>query len=849
MSPILARASSNFLGRHISQLILTILSIALGVAVVVSVDLAKNSALESFSRAVQAVTGHATHRIVGGPKGLSEQLYKKLRLSEDIGFLAPRVEGLARIGDESSTIVRILGVDPVSEGDFQSDWYTDLGSKHSEIDLTRLMVVPSTVIVTDDMAKHLTVKNWESFDVLIGTTRKPVVVSAVMSSQSSSSGTALNNLLITDISTAQELLGVVGRLSYIDLILDDIPNKQGMLNKIKKILPENVELIIQGSGQRSVQEMTRAFYTNLTALSMLSLVVGMFLIFNTMTFLVVQRRELMGGLRALGVTGRQIFWLILSEAALIGVLGTVVGLLVGTGLSHIFLELISTTLNQAYSFLTSPQINISLFILAKGALLGIGSTIVSAIIPAKDAARYSPLQVMRRSQLELNTRATLFNKTIIGTLSLAIGFITLIIPSKSIELGFVSQLFVVLGFALLTPILTVLMMEFIRPTLARKFGVIGYLPIRFITASLSRTGIAIAALMVAIATSNGIELMVGSFRISVLQWLDSRLDAEIYISNSVPTSIGFARSLVQQVKDISGVKAVSTVYRLKITRQGVTTRINAYQMAPISFAGFHFTEGISDQIWKVFEEEDVVIVTEAYSYLHDIKVGHELMLRTERGDRAFRVIGVYRDYNSGVGIVSMSRKTFDKYWSDESCSGIWVYTVKGIDLNVVRTAIENIGDISQLLEITEQKRIVELSMEIFDQAFAITQVLKWLATTIAFVGVFSALMALELERTWEYGVLRAIGITPSQLRIVVYTETGFMGFIAGILALPLSCLIAWILIFVINQRSFGWSMDFVLDWSVLAQGLVLSLSAALLAGIYPARKLSKLNPVDALRAE
>ena len=849
MIPLFARASGNFLRRHISQLTLTILSIALGVAVVVSVDLAKTSALESFDHAVQAVTGRATHRIVGGPNGLDERVYKRLRLSGDIRYLAPKVEGLARIDDESRTIVRILGVDPISEREFQSDWYKGLSAKQSNINLTTLMVEPSTVIITDGTARHLAIENQQSFDVLIGTTRKPVIPSAILPPQSSSSEQALRDLLIADISTAQELLGLVGRLSYIDLILDDTPSHRGMLEKIKNMLPEYAELITQGSGQQSVQEMTRAFYTNLTALSMLSLVVGMFLIFNTMTFLVVQRREILGGLRALGVTRRQVFWLILSEATLIGVAGTVVGILVGIGLSHVFLELISKTLNQAYSFLTSPQIIISSIILAKGALLGIGATIVSAIIPAKAAARYSPLQVMRRSQLELHTRTALFTKTIIGSLSLLAGFVTLFIPSKSIELGFVSQLFFVVGFALLTPILTVLMMEIIRPALARKFGVIGYLPTRFITASLSRTGIAIAALMVAIATSNGIELMVGSFRVSVLQWLDARLDAELYISNPAPTSTGLSRPLVRRIKDISGVGAVSTVLRMKITRKGLVTRLNAYQMAPESYTGFHFTEGASDKIWNLFETKDVVIVTEAYSYLHDVKVGQKLMLRTEKGDRAFRIAGAYRDYNSGRGIVSMSRKTFNRYWSDDRLSGIWVYTGKEVDLNLVRTAIDNVSDTDQVLEITEQKRIVDLSMDVFDQAFAITEVLRWLVATIAFVGVFSALMALELERTREYGVLRAIGVTPGQLRTVIYTETGFMGLIAGIPALPLSCLIAWILIFVINRRSFGWSMDFILDGGVLAQGLGLSLLAALLAGIYPANKISRLNPVEALRTE
>lgn len=855
MSSILRRASSNFLKQHKSQLALTIFGIAIGVAVVVSVELAKHSALEAFDQAVRVVVGRATHRIIGGPGGLNDQLYTQLRLSGEVALLAPRVDGLAKYQDEQGSIIHLLGVDPMAEIEFGSDWYrsANQSAQGDAIDFGRLITEPGTVVVTRDTAHRLAIEKEQSFELLIGTQRKQVTLVGILSLQHADTEQALNDFLITDIATAQELLGMVGRLSYIDLLVKEGQNNRQQLEKIKALLPKDADLIVQGSGQRSVREMTRAFYANLTALSTLSLIVGMFLIYNTMTFLVVQRRQLIGRLRALGVTQRQIFQLILSEAALIGLIGTIVGLLAGIALSHVFLGLIGTTLDQTFFTLTSPALSISPLILAEGMSLGIGATILSAILPAVGASRFSPLQVMRRSQIESHTRSLVFRFTLGGILVLIIGAGILLIPTKSIGLGFIGQLILVIGFAMLTPVLTVTMMAFIRPIFARMFGVMGYLPARFVTASLSRTGVAISALMVAIAISIGLQLMVGSFRLSVFNWLEQRLDAELYISNPAPASSaaasGLSLQLVQRIQKLPGVTAVSTVHRVSIKTKSEVTRVNVYQMAPVTFAGFRFTQGSPDQIWEAFEHDDAVIVTEAYAYLHNVQVGNRLKLRTERGERDFRLVGIYTDYNSGRGIVSMSRRTFDRYWDDHRYSGIWVYAEEGSDLDVLRTQVRNISDSGQTLQITEQKRIIELSMDIFDQAFAITDVLRYLAATIAFVGVFGALMALELERTREFGILRANGITPGQLRTILCAETGFMGFIAGTLALPLACCIAWILIFVVNRRSFGWSMDFTLDPGVLAQGFGLALLAAVLAGIYPANKMAKLKPADALRTE
>ena len=475
MSAIARRASLRFLTRHKGQLALAVLGIALGVAVVISVELAKNSALEAFDKAVEAVVGRATHRIIGGSGGLAEEVYAKIRLSGLVEALAPRVEGFARFGDGSGPLVRILGIDPVAERQFESDWYryANQSEQNDNIDLLGLMTEPGAVIVAHDTAMNLGIKKGQTFNLLVGTQYKKALLNGILPHSQPATEQALKNLLIADIATVQEILGLYGRLTYIDLIEGDMKAGSDRLEKIKISLPEDAEFVVQGSGQREVREMTQAFYTNLTSLSVLSLLVGMFLIYNTITFLVLQRRELFGSLRALGVTPRQVLLLVLSEAVVIGLISSLLGMMIGIGLSHIFLRLISITLNQAFFFLMPPGLAVSPQILVAGILLGLVATVVSALRPAIEASRYAPLQIMRRSRIEVQKRVALSSGTAAGLAVLLGGIAILYIPVASIAVGFIGQLVFVVGFAMLTPVLAVAMMTMLRPLISRAFGVMG----------------------------------------------------------------------------------------------------------------------------------------------------------------------------------------------------------------------------------------------------------------------------------------------------------------------------------------------------------------------------------------
>jgi putative ABC transport system permease protein len=243
-----------------------------------------------------------------------------------------------------------------------------------------------------------------------------------------------------------------------------------------------------------------------------------------------------------------------------------------------------------------------------------------------------------------------------------------------------------------------------------------------------------------------------------------------------------------------------------------------------------------------------VLASEPLAYRRGLGPGAAIRLRTDRGEREFRVAGVFRDYGSAAGVVAMSRATYDAHWDDRAISGLALEAVPGQDVDALVAALRD-GTGGQEAVIRSSRALREASLAIFDRTFAITGVLRLAIVLVAFIGVLSALLAWQLERAREVGVLRALGCSPAEIGRMVLTQTGLMGLLAGALALPVGVALAAALIFVINRRSFGWTMPLDVSPAVLAEGLALAVGAALLAGLYPARRMARASPAEALREE
>ena len=874
MTRQLARIAVRHLARHPWQLGLAVLGIALGVAVAVSIDLANESARRAFSLATVAVTGRATHQVVGGPSGLPDDFYRVLKLQLGARLAAPVLSGDVAAVDRPGRTFTVLGVDPFAEAPFRP--YLDAqgvraaggstvpgaatGERRDPPPRDRLSTVaalvtrPGTILVARPTARELGIGVGDRLAVRAAGTRRELTVVGLLDPVDGASARALDGLLVTDISSAQEIFGAAGRLARIDLIAADDEAGRALLGRIAGALPPGAELVAAGARAGTTAQMIRAFQWNLTALSLLALVVGMFLIYQTMTFSVVQRRPLIGALRAIGVTRAEIFALVMIEAALIGVVGTAAGLTLGVGLARGLLSLVTRTINDLYFVLSVRDVALDPLALAKGVLLGVGATLAAALAPALEATGAPPRVVMSRGALETGARRMVPRVTWLGGGLLAGGAAILALPGGIVG-GFAGLFVLMIGCALVAPAAALLLLRLLHPVAAAALGTLGRLATRGIVASLSRTAVAIAALMIAVSAAIGVGIMIASFREAVVSWLEGTLRADVYVS--APSLVGnrpdatLDPALVARLAATPGVARAGTSRGVLVPGPGGPVQVVALDVDPARPPRWRFRDGSSAAVWGAGGggATDAVIVSEPYANRRGARVGEAIRLHTDRGDHDFRVDGVFYDYGSSAGVVVMSRRTYDRFWDDRRVSGVAIEAAPGTDLGVLMAALRARAAGDQEVVVRSNRALREASLEIFDRTFAITSVLRTLTVAVAFIGMLAALMALQLERAREIAVLRTLGLTPRQVWGLVTAETGLMGLLAGVLAVPGGLVLAGILVFVINRRSFGWTMPIDPSPAILLQGVALSVLAAVLAGLYPAWRMARALPADALRDE
>lgn len=835
--------------------LLLILSIALGVAVVVAVDLANASATRAFQLSTQVIVGKATHQIVGDANGFDDAVYRNLRLQ---GFrnAAPIVEGYARALAADGRVelggqtMRVLGIDLFAEPPFRT--YITAGTNVSLDALTAFYTQPGAVLISTDSAARYKLKVGAKLTLQVGARKKPVTIVGLMQQPNQVSARVLEGLILTDISSAQELFDMNGKLSRIDLIATEEEAEA-----LRRTLPTGLRIVRASEQADTVAQLTAAFQLNLTAFSLLALAVGMFLIYNTVMFSVVQRRRMLGILRCVGVTGREIFLLIMSEAALLGLLGSLLGLGLGILLGRLTVALVTQTINDLYFTLTVSDVNIDALSLAKGLLLGIFSALLAAALPAYEASAVPAVTVLQRSDLEDRIRNLLPRLNIIGAFLILLGAAILIFGQSNVALLFGGIFLALFGLVMYVPVVTIFLMRIATATLGH-IGLIARMASRTVTQALSRTSVAIASLMVAVAVVIGVTVMIASFRTTVENWLAQTLNADFYVSSPLSGAnriVSMDSSLVEKTRAVPGVQNIEVLRSVTVTSPTLgNVRVNATQ-GGVARESRIFRSYNGDPA-KIYDELNAgaIAITEPFANKHHVAEGSTLTLDTDKGAQTFPIVGVYYDYSSDQGSILMSLDVYRKFWNDNAISGFSVYVAPNYDVNQVEDAVRvalggNAVASVPYVVLQSNRALRDAALVIFDRTFAITQALRVIAVAVAFIGILSALMALQLERTRELGTLRATGMTLRQLWRLTLLESGLMGAAAGILAIPVGLLLAAILIYVINLRSFGWTIFFTSVPEVYVQALLVSIGASLLAAIYPMLRLSKLQVIEALREE
>jgi len=833
-SSLLWRSALRYARIRSWQTGLNILGIMIGVMMVVAVDLANNSARHAFERSLELINGEISHQVVGGSQGIPDAVFTGIKRVFGYRRAAPSLSGEVRVDGRNLTLI---GMDIISEASLSrsrpgmpADAFTLAG------DLVAVIGSSNRVVMAEQLATSLGLAPGDAFQVRTLNSVTEVMLSGVFTSPDAD---ATGELILADMAAAQTILNRPGRLDSIDLVLSDSEADQ-----LAAWLPGNLALVPAQVRNDNLRDMSEAFHINLLAMSLLSLLVAGLLIYNTVTLSVLQRQETLGIFRSQGVTSNQVLMLVLGENAVTGFIASILGVVAGWWLGGFLVNMVTGTVDALYYDLAVSGYYVDPVVLARGLMLGILLSLVSAVLPAWRAARSKPVTLQHTAAEGREWEHVVPWLAAAGVLLMAIGFLLLLPEYGSLVTGFVALTIIVFGFCLVVPLGLTALLSVMLVIGRRWLDLSGLMALRSSLSGINRTGLAVAALCVAISVTVGVGVMVSSFRGTVIVWLEESLPGDIQLT-AVTGTIDPALE-----RDIQALDSIGSVHRSVL--QEIESAFGPVRlgMNDLPAADKFYMKDVLPDGFDAFDNGAGVFVSEPLAYQQKLALGDQVSLLTGEGMAAFEVLGIFHDYTSGTGLVHMPARLYAEYWPRDPVTRLTIEVTDDANLDEVEGQLQAlVAERDNQFNLIGNRELRTLTLQIFDRTFAITNVLRMLAILVAFVGVLSTLMALQLERLREFAILRATGMTPGQVTSLVLRQTTILGVCAGLLALPLGLLMSNILVDVINRRSFGWSMQHFLPASVLSEGFLLAVVAALIAGFYPAWRAGRIRPALALREE
>jgi putative ABC transport system permease protein len=841
--------SLRYFARHKALTALNIVGIALGVTVFLSIQIVNHSALESFRASVDIVAGKADLEVVGDGLRFDENAYRTVADDPDVAAATPTVEDVASLTDYPGDYLQVLGIDIFSNGPLRTFELHD--AQNRKPDVVGFLRDPKVIALTRKLSRRFGLKIGDPLRVETQTGTETFHVGFLLDFGEDAPG-ADEHLAVMDIANVQENFRHLGKLSRISALLRPGADFNTVCARLRGELPPDVIVQAPDRRNRQIERMLGAFQLNLTALSLISLLVGMFLIYNTVATAVVRRRFEIGVLRALGLSGRQVQMLFVAEALLLGVVGLALGLVLGVVLAGQLVGAVSQTITSLYILASIQTLFISPWAILAAMGLCLGAVVLAAWFPAREAATISPVEALSVGHMEDESARTTGRWLAIGAgllvLAALVAWVSLNFGPAWLSFG--SALFALLGFAFFVPTLCRLFSRFVRPQ-----SVMARIAVGHFSQSLHRNSMAIASLVVALSMVVGISTMIFSFRTTVKTWLNRSIQADLVIAPAANLLIGnreFIRPEVERIVAALPRTTYDSFRELRVQFRGESVKLATVRMAVTrDIERLSFSQGDSHAAFDAAIDQGAVLVSEPFSRRFHLGLGDTINLATPTGRRDFKIGGVYLDYTTEGGVILIDWQTYKKYWQDDAINGIALYLDKkaGLtatqELEILRPRIAPYGD--YLIKSNQELR--DEVFRIFDQTFSVTYVLQTIGIIVSALGIFLSLTILVTERRREISILRAVGASRRQIEALILWEAAFIGLLGSFLGTVSGLVLAWILSNVINISFFGWTISWATPWGFLCSLPILVIAAALIAGYGPARQAAHLDIADGVKME
>ncbi|MEY2558430.1 MAG: putative transport system permease protein [Verrucomicrobiota bacterium] len=843
------------LRRHPLLALLNILSVALGVAVYLATQIANHSANRAFAATVDLVAGKAELEITAPAGHLPETSFPAVVGTNGISAATPIVRGLVTLPDFPGEYLHVIGIDVFTNTAFRT--FDPTGFDAAELDIQRWLGPPGSIALSEEFVARHHLKAGDSIRARVNVIDHEVPVGFIL--RSNGAPILDSHFAAMDIGWAQELFGHRGELSAIQVRLTNPRDREKVVTELRKLLPKDASVMAPAQRTEEVDKMLGGFELNLSAMSLVSLVVGMFLIYNTVSASVARRRHEIGILRSLGATRHEVRSLFLGEALALGFVGVLLGLAGGTLLAQLLSGAVAETISSLYVLINVKQVALEPRSFALAGIIGLGSVIVSAWLPARAAAKMEPVRALHGgTAIERSihpSRAWIWSALLSILLAVIFSFVAL--SSGPPWLGFAAAFFVLAGFSLLVPPLAFgfsagagKIFRALRSSRG-KAAVEAELAAANLSRALMRNAVTIAALATAVAMTVGVSVMVFSFRKTVEAWIGDTLIADLFVTPASNEIVGpssyFPPAALHFLESDPAVEMIDTFRDAEVPMGAETIGLAVVRGSERRH--FQFVRGNGTAIMRRFHDEASVLVSEAFARRHRLGDGASIVLMTPEGARKFPVAGIFYDYTRDQGIVYMSAQNFVRFWHDDRVNSVAVFLKKNGSAEMLsdafRTQFSRGGEFVLYSNQSLRTRI----FEIFDQTFAVTYVLLTIAIIVAITGIFLSLTILITERSRELAILRAIGGSAGQIRKILLWETAMIGVLAALVGLASGICLSLVLTGVINRAFFGWTIRLAFPWRSLAVTPLWIVAAALVAGIVPAWRAGRLVLAQSLRSE
>ncbi|MBI2711557.1 MAG: ABC transporter permease [Bdellovibrio sp.] len=871
------RAVSNlfrFVGlRHIlkkpARSLLTTLGVSFGIALFIAIRIINQSTLDSLRENIEAVAGKTSLSISSGDAGFPENKIEVIEKTPGVEHAVPMVFSRAFLVDaklNNETLV-ILGVDLLKESSVR----TYKTSDQQVIDDPLVFLnQPDSIILTHEFANQHKLGMDSRFSLATTEGKKTFTVRGLLSPEGPARAYG-GAVALMDIDGARMTFGKEGKVDRVDVVVQKDLDLDEMIHRLESALGPGYQVERPQSQSAAMHRMVKSYQMMMSFFSTLALLVGLFLITNSVSISVMERKREIGSLRAIGAVRSGILAVFLAEAVAMGIVGGLLGAAMGRVLASFLVKGMSQSMSSQYlTRIEVSHLNFGIQDILLAIVLGGGAAFFAAAWPAYKSTRIEPLEAMKNRDVGVDVAKKGFLR-----FSGSVGLVMVLAVSVSATLGmnqkhrvieFLGQLLAILGSALLGPSLVMGLVRMIRPLALPLGGAVSRLAQDNLIRNPRRTASNVTSLMVGLILVIVVAAVNTSFRTTIDLWFGRVLHSDLIISSSGQL-IAFQtqplhESLAEEIVKVPGIQTktegahVYGVYGVRFGHtpyEGKQLAIKAYDEPDPSYKYWILDVRDRDRVeagGELFHsQEPVVMVSRNFVDHYDKKTGDSIELDSPTGRHAFRIVGVMEDFASDVGVLYLNRRQYREIWKDPLVNSFGVQLASGYTQEQVRANIDQRLGRTRNLVVTSNSELRKEMNDLVDRSFRNTRAIQAAALLVGLLGLLNTMLISVMERMREIGMLRAIGMSRRQISAMIIQETLFQGALGAATAVLLGSWLSYIWITYSLSNILGWIIDFYFPWGSIFSTVLIGILVALVASFFPARRAAGLEIAEALEYE